>query len=205
MVTIRGRDVDVSRFTYELMQLDMDARETYRISAERIQDPEAKRTLQEFMQDHERHVSDLTPIVQRMGGSLPREVDVERVQAKVTLNQMGGDRGILAGLRELEDGTNLAYEQGCADGEVDEGVRGVLEVGLADERRHRAWLEERVEQMGLVLAAAIVELETEEVDEIETEDVDEEAVDDEDVEEAEDEDVDEEAVDDDEDDEDEVV
>jgi rubrerythrin len=194
MVTIRGREVDVSRFTYELLELDMDAVETYRISAERIQDGEARRTLQEFMRDHERHIEELTPIAQRMGSSPPPAIDVERVKAKVTLSRMGGDRGILANLKEMEDGTNLAYEQGTQDENLDEDVKDVFERGLQDERRHRAWLEERIEQMGLRVTAATDELEEdedveegEEVDE--DEDVEEEA--DEDVEEAGEEDEDE--------------
>lgn len=176
MVTIRGREVDISRFTYELLALDMDALETYRLSAERVVDAEAKRTLREFMQDHERHVSELTPIAERLGSGAPPPVDVERIKAKVTLSRMGGDRGVLVGLKAMEDATNLAYEQGAADEALDDEVKDVVARGLDDERRHRAWLEERIEQLGLHVSGQGEEDVVDEEIEAETEEVDAEDI-----------------------------
>lgn len=172
MVTIRGREVDVSRFTYELLVLDMDAVETYRLAAERITDAGARRALREFMQDHERHVFELSPIVERLGSSAPPPPDLERIKAKLTLSRMGGDRGVLAGLKAMEDATNLAYGQGAADEALDDEVRDVVERGLEDERRHRAWLEERIEELGLPARGPVAEGEELEELEAETEEVD---------------------------------
>jgi hypothetical protein len=60
------------------------------------------------------------------------------------LRELTGDSGILKAMKSNEDETNEAYEQALARGDMTANRRDVLERNLADERRHRAWIEGRL-------------------------------------------------------------
>ena len=68
-------------------------------------------------------------------------------QGKVVLRGITGDSGILKAMKSNEDETNEAYEQALARNDVTANIRDILERNLADERRHRTWIEERLAQM----------------------------------------------------------
>ncbi|OAQ22089.1 hypothetical protein K457DRAFT_131499 [Linnemannia elongata AG-77] len=56
MVTLVGTQEDFLKALTELIELDYDAVEAYQAAIERIKDPVYKENLEEFQQDHKRHI-----------------------------------------------------------------------------------------------------------------------------------------------------
>lgn len=146
MVTMRGKMGDVPRMLHELIELDLDAIEAYKAAIARLEDALVKGQLELFMADHERHVIDLSGLLRGMGQEPPTAADFKRIltMGKVVIGGLIGDRGILSAMRSNEQDTNQAYEQAVARDDLPPRVRTVLEQGLADERRHRAWIESQL-------------------------------------------------------------
>lgn len=131
----------------DLISLDFDAAAAYEQAIKRIEkDQTAKTELAGFKADHERHVRDLTPIVRKLGGAPPTSGDFMRflTQGKVVIASLAGDLAILKAMKTNEDTTNQKYEEAVALDGITPEMRTVLERNLADERRHRAWIESRI-------------------------------------------------------------
>lgn len=148
MVTIRGKEVDVTRMLCDLIELDYDAIEAYQAAIDRLEDFMVQQQMRAFMADHERHVRELSEIVRAQGGEAPTGGDFKRVltKGKVVIGNLVGDRGILMAMKSNEDDTNQAYEHAVRRHDLTTELREVLQRNLADERRHRAWIEDRLSQ-----------------------------------------------------------
>lgn len=130
-----------------LMALDFDAAAAYEAAVNRIDDGVAKDRLGEFMSDHQRHTQEIGRIVRDLGEEPPTTGDFQAVltQGKVVIGNMAGDKGILLAMKSNEDDTNKAYEQALLRTDLPSHIRSLLAGNLADERRHRAWIEQRLE------------------------------------------------------------
>ncbi len=131
----------------KVIALDYDAIAAYDTAIDRLDSSSFKGKLTEFRDDHKRHVRDLGEAVRREGGSPADSGDMMQVltQGKVVLADMSGDRAILKAMKKNEDQTNKTYEQAVSEG-YPAPIQNLLEEGLADERRHRAWLERTIEE-----------------------------------------------------------
>lgn len=141
-----GREEKLVDALIHLMELDFDTISAYEAAVERIASPEIKRALQKFLLDHWRHVRELQPLIEELGGKQPRSVDLKSMltTGRVLLGQLTGDAGILSAMLANEDDTNSAYERSAARADLPGRMRNVLCRGLQDERRHRLWIEDRV-------------------------------------------------------------
>lgn len=146
MATLVGTQKTVVDMMEALLELEYDAIEAYEAAVERISDAADKGALGGFLTDHRRHVSDLTPIIARLGGDAARGPDMKRwlTKGKVVIMGLAGDNAILFAMKTNEEDTNTSYERAVSRDDVPEDVRAVLERNLADERRHRAWIEARL-------------------------------------------------------------
>jgi uncharacterized protein (TIGR02284 family) len=146
MATTTGSEKDLVQLLNNLIELDYDAVEAYQSAIEKLSQPSDQAQLRQFMEDHRRHVTDLSQIVQGLGATPSASGDIKRVltKGKVVIGQIKGDRGILEAMKSNEDDTNEAYERASAQQGLPEHVRATLEKNLADERRHRAWIEQRL-------------------------------------------------------------
>ena len=148
MATTVGTEKDLVKLLEDLVYLDRDAISAYDVAIERIEDTTAASKLREFKQDHERHVQDISRVLRNMGEEAPHEGDMKEIltTGKVKLGALMGDNAILRAMKSNEDDTNKAYESAVQNSVVggDHELRSLLERNLADERRHRAWLESRI-------------------------------------------------------------
>lgn len=137
---------DLTSLLSNLIQLDYDAVAAYEAAIDRLEDATAKTRLAEFRGDHERHTRDLSMLVRDLGGSPPTSGDFKAIltQGKVALGALMGDKPILQAMKSNEDQTNQAYEEAVKHPELSAETRSLLEANLADERRHRAWIEEHL-------------------------------------------------------------
>jgi hypothetical protein len=143
-----GKEAQLVDTLKHLIALDYDAISAYQASVDRLESSRYRRALREFMTDHWRHIQELTPIVSEFGEVAPTHADAKVVltKGKVLIAQLAGDRGILSAMRSNENDTNNAYENACARIDVPVNIREILQRGLLDERRHRAWLERVLSQ-----------------------------------------------------------
>lgn len=131
----------------DLIHLDYDAIAAYKSAIGRLDNAAYKEKLAEFLSDHERHVEVLTKVVRDEGGTAPTEGDFKQIltQGKVVLADLLGDTAILKAMKANEKVTNAKYKEAVEAGYA-EHIQAVLRVGLADERRHKDWIEKTLEK-----------------------------------------------------------
>jgi uncharacterized protein (TIGR02284 family) len=147
MANVVDRD-EIARHLNNLIELDYDAIAAYDAAIERLEDVGYKNKLQEFRDDHKRHVEELGKLVQAQGKDPSASGDVMKILTKgqVVIGGLAGDGAILEAMKLNEDQTNSKYER-AVDEDFPQAIHQALEQGLADERRHRAWIEETLERM----------------------------------------------------------
>ncbi|HEY3818650.1 MAG TPA: DUF2383 domain-containing protein [Polyangiaceae bacterium] len=133
----------------DLIHLDFDAIAAYQAAIDRLHQASDKAQLGRFLADHRRHIVDLTPLVEDNGGNAVTEADYKEIltKGKVVIAGLMGDRAVLEAMKSNEDTTNQMYEKATREPSMTTRVRTVLERNLADERRHRAWIEQRLAAM----------------------------------------------------------
>lgn len=149
MATLVGKEKDVVKLLKNLIELDHDAIDAYEAAIARLTIQNDKDQLTRFMEDHQRHVRDLSALVRDFGEEPPTKGDIKRVltRGKVVIAGLIDDESVMRAMKSNEDDTNLAYERACERTDLPERVLEVLQNNLKDERRHRAWIESRIEAM----------------------------------------------------------
>ncbi|HYE34249.1 ferritin-like domain-containing protein [Methylocaldum sp.] len=149
MPTLIGNEDSFIDTLTNLIELDFDAVAAYEAAIKRLDDGAIGDQLGQFMSDHQRHIQELSHIVRDLGRVPPIEADFKAVltQGKVIIGNIAGDKGILQAMKSNEDDTNQAYSQALQRTDILPQARPVLQRNLADERRHRAWIEERLARM----------------------------------------------------------
>jgi len=142
-----GSEKDIVSLLNDLTALDYDAIEAYDAAIARLSDQRDKDQLQKFLADHARHTVDLSEIVIKYGYDPVKKADIKQVltKGKVVLAGLSGESAVLGAMKSNEDDTNAAYERAASQSGLPETVRAVLTRNLSDERRHRAWLEQRLQ------------------------------------------------------------
>lgn len=143
MATMVGTQETLTALLRQLTELEFDAIEAYKVAVERMEDVGGKRQLGMFLSDHQRHVQELSRQLRTMGTEPPDGPDMKQVltKGKVFLGALLGDRAIFSAMKSNEDDTNTAYERAAARTDVPAQLHAVFESHLADERRHRQWIE----------------------------------------------------------------
>ncbi|MGH7435183.1 MAG: DUF2383 domain-containing protein [Polyangiaceae bacterium] len=132
-----------------LIALDYDAIEAYQAAIDRLHSALDQDQLRSFLSDHRRHVFELSPLVAELHGQPVTEADFRRVltKGKVVLGGIIGDRGVLEAMMSNEEATTKAYHKASMERGMPPRVRAVIERNLSDERRHLAWIQERLGTM----------------------------------------------------------
>ncbi len=126
------------------IHLDRDAIVAYDEAIDACEMADIKAQLAEFRADHERHVVELTSMVELYGGVPPMKRDVKGFLIEGFTKLMShGDRSALLSMRVNEELTNRSYEAALHhDLPID--VRTLLSRNLDDERRHLAWIKDAI-------------------------------------------------------------
>jgi len=148
MATLLGTQTDLNELLKKLMQLDFDALEAYDSAIRLLRNEEYRARFGSFRDDHLRHTIELGKVLRDSGREPPHGGDLKRVltQGKVLLAGLSGDRAVLKAMKANEDDTTQAYERAVSNDVVPARMRDVLRACLADERRHRAYIEEELEE-----------------------------------------------------------
>jgi len=153
MSTLVGKQSDFAEALKELLELDYDAIGAYEAAIQRLENIIFKEKLIEFKMDHEHHTQKLTAIlVAHNVSNIPQGPDAPKswlAKGKVVLAGLKDDETILEAMLTNEQDTNTAYERLVNHPAKWPETDTMLRQGLADERRHKAWIEQNIEQAEL--------------------------------------------------------
>ena len=121
-----------------LVQLDIDAVHAYTSAIERIDLTDVKGQLTAFRGDHERHISDLSPLIEQLGGQPPKRTPDFKgflIQGFTAIKSMIGNESALKAMKSNEELTKKTYEDALKL-ELPANVMEVVRRNREDERRH---------------------------------------------------------------------
>lgn len=147
MTTFVGTQDDFSAAMQELVELEYDAIEAYQAAVNRLTNQLFKAQLASFLEDHQKHVRELTEIMLTHNVKTPTGPSLTKqwlAKGKVVLANIVGDSAILSAMISNEEDTNKAYENMLRHPKKWPDVEDILQRGLTDERRHKANLEQAV-------------------------------------------------------------
>lgn len=141
---------DLERALGELIEADLDAIENYYSAIGRLINPTDRLQFGRFVEDHRRHVADLTELLCSYGDGGPIEPDLKQwltkglTKSKVVFMSLAGDLGVLEAMRANEALSVRTYEFAKTLSDLPTPVRAVVERNLSDELRQHAWIEKRL-------------------------------------------------------------
>jgi len=144
MVTFVGTQESFADALKELVELEYAALEAYETAIDRLDNPTYQAKLKEFMQDHERHIKELSMLLENNKQEVPKKSALGKkllTTGKVLLANMVGDNTILQAMKSNEIDTNTAYENMDKRKDKWPDANDIIKRGFQDERRHQAWLE----------------------------------------------------------------
>jgi len=144
MATMVGTQNSFVNAVKALVELDFDAIEAYEAAINRIGNEEYKVQLQNFKEDHERHVQELNQLLSIHNEDIVSGPDMKKwlTQGKVIMGSLIGDTAILKAMLTNEEDTNTAYNRVENHPEIWGDAKEIISAGYSDERRHKRWLEE---------------------------------------------------------------
>ncbi|MBO0905306.1 ferritin-like domain-containing protein [Jiella sonneratiae] len=143
MTTTVGRETEIGSLVEDLIVLERDAIAAYDSTIERLAGGALGTQVAQFRKDHIQHLDVLNEMAAELGIDAPREGDAKQLltTGKIALAQLMGDKAILKAMKTNEDKTVKAYERATNHPEAVEKSRAFFARALADEERHREWME----------------------------------------------------------------
>ena len=143
MATTVGTEDTIQDLVKNLILLERDAIAAYETTIEKLSDSTIAGQIESFRQDHLQHLDVLNEMAAETGAEAPLEGDMKQMltTGKVTLAGMMGDGAILKAMKTNEDDTVTAYDRAAAHRDAITKAKAFFEKALADERRHREWME----------------------------------------------------------------
>jgi len=133
----------------KLRQLDIDASNAYEQAIKAVEDPEVRSRLNEFQNDHERHITDFDKIISDWGGEVSeRSPDIKGfvISGFTSIRSMMGTEGALKAMKTNEQLTNKKYGE-AIEQDFPEDVMSLIRNNYQDEQRHLAYIEEQLSVM----------------------------------------------------------
>lgn len=141
-------DKDIAGKLSSLVQLDIDAVHAYKEAIEKCEDSQVREHLTLYRQDHERHITDLSIEIRRLGGTPPEfSLDFKGYLIKgfTSLRSATGTEGALNAMHTNEKLTNKEYEA-ARNWDLPPELKQIIALGREDERRHLEYIEGALEQ-----------------------------------------------------------
>jgi rubrerythrin len=143
------------------LQLDHDAIGAYGIAIRATTDESHRETLREFRADHERHIEELTRLIQDRGGKPIQAPHLPTSVFKLVVQQagaLGGETALLLAFKANERQSRDKYRR-AAEGADDLEVTDVLARAADDETRHYDWAVRALLELGVSPDSAIARVE----------------------------------------------
>lgn len=152
MVTNVGNQTKFIDAIKELIELDYDAVDTYKLAIEKLKNLEYKDKFYEFKGDHNQHIKQLSAFLARNNEIAPTEPDKIKdllMKAKVEGASFMGDKDILKAMLSNEEDTVTAYERmnKRVKESSDQKIAKIIADGWEDEKRHKNWIQNELEKL----------------------------------------------------------
>lgn len=149
MATTVGTESTIQDLVKNLIYLERDAIAAYESTIERLSDSALASQVEEFRQDHLQHLDVLQEIAAESGGEAPAEGDMKQMltTGKIAMADLLGDGAILKAMKTNEDDTVTAYERASSHQDALPKSKAFFEKALADELRHREWMQRTSEAL----------------------------------------------------------
>lgn len=143
ITTFVGTQNDPIAALHALLELEYDALEAYKLAIEKLEHKEWKDQLNEFKGDHDRHVQELTELLKQHADKVPQGPTAKHylTKGKVALGSLVGDKAILLAMKSNEQEMVAAYTRLHERQDLEDKAQPIVKAGLADEKRHAAWIE----------------------------------------------------------------
>ena len=144
MATTVGKENSPEKLIENCLLLEHDAIAAYDAVIERLENPDHRAKIESFKRDHLQHLEALRGFAAERGVTPPGEGDMKEMltTGKIKLaNLTGGDGAILKAMSTNESDTVSAYSHAADNADLPESMRGMVEGALADEKRHKEWME----------------------------------------------------------------
>ncbi len=128
----------------DLIQLDFDASRAYDQAIEEIDVPSIRNQLIQYRSDHERHISNLSALLRRMGETPPepsRDIKGFLIEGFTAIRSMTGTEGALKAMETNEKLTNKRYSQATSIS-MPTDVADQVERNFQDEQQHLQYIEQ---------------------------------------------------------------
>jgi uncharacterized protein (TIGR02284 family) len=136
---------DAIRTLNDLIHLDVDAIHAYQQALDACETQEIKDRLGEFKGDHERHVTDLSAMVRKLGGEPAEGRDIKGFFIEgFTAIMSRGDRTALLSMRGNEELTTSRYGAARKMNVSSSEAMEVIERNYQDEVRHLSWIKDAI-------------------------------------------------------------
>ncbi len=130
----------------ELLRFDFDAVGAYNEAIDHVKEQIIKDPLTKFRADHERHISELSAIVRKLGGKPVDRADFKGFVRKTMTRIAGlvGTESVLQAMKSNENVLNKTYAH-HAQLAFPSDILDVIKRNYADEQRHLAWVEQTLQ------------------------------------------------------------
>jgi uncharacterized protein (TIGR02284 family) len=130
----------------ELIRFDFDAIGAYDSAIDDINEIPVKNPLMQFRADHQRHITELSAIVTRLGGQPVQSPGAKGFFRKVMTKTagLGGTELTLKAMRSNEELLNKTYAHHLSLDFPDD-IKAVIRQNYGDEQRHLAWVEQALQ------------------------------------------------------------
>ena len=127
----------------DLVRFDYDAIGAYDEAIAGISEPTIRDQITRFRGDHERHVTELSAEVRRLGGTPPERPGARGILRK-TLTKVAGLVGTEAVLRAMRSNEEVLSKQYGERVKLDlpQDIMALVRRNLSDEQRHLTWIEQ---------------------------------------------------------------
>lgn len=125
----------------DLIRFDHDAVGVYNEAIDAITEGHIRQQLTMFRADHQRHITDLSALVRRLGGEPPEMPGLRGVIRK-TMAKVAGLVGTEATLRAMRSNAEVLNKQYANRSNLDfpPDVLLLIQRNYSDEQRHLAWI-----------------------------------------------------------------
>jgi len=144
MVTMAGTQSNFIEAVQALITLDYETIEAYETAINRLDNQTFQTQLEQFKAEQQKQVVELSEALRKRGEKAPNGPSAKRflTKGKVALADLAGDKAILKAMHSNESDANDAYERLCSHEGMIPEFKAILTKGLADEKRHKEWLQE---------------------------------------------------------------
>lgn len=140
-------DREIAKRLSDLCQLDIDAVHAYGKAIEHIDIPEVRDQIIKFQNDHERHITDLSGIIRRLGHEPPefsKDFKGFLLEGFTALRGVTGSEGALKALKSGEEMTNKKYSE-ARSWEMPLDIVSVIQNNYEDEQRHLHYVNQAID------------------------------------------------------------